>query len=65
MDASGQLHTPASLLLAKTAQVPIHQQLGGLQSRSGRSGEEKIILSMPETEQLLVVQAALPIHYAD
>jgi hypothetical protein len=65
MDVSGQLHTPASLLPGKNAQVPIHQKLGGLQSRSGHCEEEKIILYMPKTEQCLVVQPALPIHYTD
>jgi hypothetical protein len=48
MEVSGQLHAPAALLPRKEPLVPIGKRLGVLQSRSGRSGEEKI--SQPRQE---------------
>jgi hypothetical protein len=41
IDGSGQLHAPTSLLPGKQTLVPIRQEAGGPQSRSGRGGEEK------------------------
>jgi hypothetical protein len=41
MEVSGQLHTPAAYLQRKSPWYPLDRRLGGLQSRSGRGGEEK------------------------
>jgi hypothetical protein len=39
MEVSGQIHAPAALPLGKEPPVPL-DRLGGLQNRSGTSGEE-------------------------
>jgi hypothetical protein len=41
MGMSGQLHAPAALPQRKEPRYPLDRGLGGPQSRSGRSGEEK------------------------
>jgi hypothetical protein len=41
MEASGQLHASAALLLGKSPRCTLDRRLGGPQSRSGRGGEEK------------------------
>jgi len=41
MEVSGQLHAPAALPQGKCPRYPFDRRLGGLQSRSGRGGEEK------------------------
>jgi hypothetical protein len=41
MEVSGQLHAPAALSPEKIPWYPLDRRLGGLQSRSGRGGEEK------------------------
>jgi hypothetical protein len=41
MEVSGQLHTQAALLPGKEPLLPIGQEAGIPQSRSGRGGEEK------------------------
>jgi hypothetical protein len=41
MDVSGQLHASAALLPEKEPRYQLDKRLGGLQSRSGHSGEEK------------------------
>jgi hypothetical protein len=41
MEVSGQLHTPATLPQGKRPWYPLYSRLGGTQSHSGRSGEEK------------------------
>jgi len=45
MEVSGHLRAPAALPPDKVLPVPEGQRLGGLQSRSGRGAEEKIIHS--------------------
>jgi hypothetical protein len=41
MEVSGQLHVPAALPPRKGPLDPFYRRLGGPQSQSGRSGEEK------------------------
>jgi hypothetical protein len=41
MEVSGQFHAPAALLQEKSPWYPLDRRLGGPQSHSGRSGEEK------------------------
>jgi hypothetical protein len=41
MEASGQHHAPAALPQGKSPYYPLDRRLGGPQSRSGRSSEEK------------------------
>jgi hypothetical protein len=41
MPVSGQPHAPAALPPRKEPYYPLDRRLGGLQSRSGRGGEEK------------------------
>jgi hypothetical protein len=41
MEVSGQLHAPAGLTAGKEPLYPLDRRVGGPQSRSGRSGEEK------------------------
>jgi hypothetical protein len=45
MDASGQLHIPTALTPGRIARYPL-ERLGGPQSRSGRYGEKKNLLSV-------------------
>jgi hypothetical protein len=40
---SGQIHAPAALPPRKKHPLPLGRRSGGLQSRSGRLGEEKIL----------------------
>jgi len=49
---SGQLHVPATLPQGKRPQYPLDRRLGGRQSRSGRSGEEKNPQPPPGIEPL-------------
>ena len=47
LQTSGQLHTPTALpLKKKKTWYPLTRTLGGPQSRSGRSGEAKNLLSL-------------------
>jgi hypothetical protein len=50
MDVSGQLHALTPLHRGKEPLVPLNRRLGGLQSRSGRSGEEKNSQPLPGLE---------------
>jgi hypothetical protein len=50
MEVSGQLHTPAALPPGKEPLVPIVQEVGGPQSRSGRGGKEKNSQLLPGIE---------------
>jgi hypothetical protein len=50
MYVSGQLHAPAALPQGKISWYPLDRRLGGPQSRSGCSGEEKISQLQPELE---------------
>jgi hypothetical protein len=50
MEVSGQLHAPAALPQEKSPWYPLDSRLGGLQSRSGRGGEEKDPQPPPEIE---------------
>jgi hypothetical protein len=50
MDMNGQLNDPAALPPGKEFLVPWDRSLGGLQSRSGRGGEEKNSQTPPEIE---------------
>jgi hypothetical protein len=49
MEASGQPHAPAALFSVKEP-----RELGGLQSRSGRVGEEKNSLTLPGIEPPII-----------
>jgi hypothetical protein len=44
MEVSGQIHAPAALPPEKEPQYPLHKRLGGPQSRSEHSGEERHLL---------------------
>jgi hypothetical protein len=48
MEMSGHFHAPASLPPGKEPVLPIAQEAGWTQSRSGRGGEEKNSQSPPE-----------------
>jgi hypothetical protein len=41
MEVSGQLHAPAALSPGKEPCYSLDRRVGGLQSRSGRGGDEK------------------------
>jgi len=47
MEVSGQFHVSAALPPGKEAPVPVDRRLGGIQSRSGRDGEEEISRQCP------------------
>jgi len=47
MEVSGQLHVPL-YPQGKSPWYPLDRRLGGLQSPSGRGGEEKNSQSLPE-----------------
>jgi hypothetical protein len=49
-DLSGQFHAPAALSLGKEPRYALVRRLGGLQSRSGRCGEEKHLLALSGIE---------------
>jgi hypothetical protein len=50
MEVSGQFHAPAALPQGKSPLYPLDRRLGGLESRSGRCGEEKNSQATPEIE---------------
>jgi hypothetical protein len=50
VEVSGQLHAPAAFPPGKEPWYPLDRRLGGLQSRSGRGGEEKIPQPPPGIE---------------
>jgi hypothetical protein len=50
MEVSGQLHALAALPQGKSPCYPLDRRLGGLQSRSGPGGEEKISQPAPRIE---------------
>jgi hypothetical protein len=50
MEVSGQLHAPATLPQGKSPWYTLERRMGGTQSRSGRSGEEKNSQPRPEIE---------------
>jgi hypothetical protein len=43
VEASGEFHAPAALPPGKSPRYPLDRRLRGLQSRSGRHGEVKIL----------------------
>jgi len=49
MEGSSQLHSQAALIM-KSLWYPLNKSLGGLQSRSGRGGEEKNSQPLPGLE---------------
>jgi hypothetical protein len=53
MEVSGQLHAPAALTQEISPCYPLDRRLGGLQSRSGRGGEEKNSQPLPGIETIL------------
>jgi hypothetical protein len=67
MEVIGQRHTPSSLLPGKEPPYPFDRRLGGPQSRSGRSGEEKNSQPLPVLEPPIIQHVAqlswLPEHY--
>jgi hypothetical protein len=50
MEVSGQLHDPAALPPGRNTGYPLDGRLVGLQSQSGRGGEEKNSQSFPGLE---------------
>jgi hypothetical protein len=50
MEVSGQLHAPAPYSRGKSRRCPLNRRLGGPQSRSERSGEEKKSHPYPSQE---------------
>jgi hypothetical protein len=54
MEVSGQLHAPATLLPGKKPLVPAVRRLGGPQSQSGCSGEEKNAQTLPGLKPLII-----------
>jgi hypothetical protein len=50
MEVGGQIQAPAALPPGKETLYPLGRRLGGPQSRSGRSGEEKNSEPPPGTE---------------
>jgi hypothetical protein len=56
MEMNGQLHAPAALPPGKEHRYPLDRRLGGPQSRSGHSGEEKNSNMAPAENQTPVVQ---------
>ena len=53
MAVSGQTHDSATLTQGKSPRYPLRRWKGGLQSRSGRVGEEMNLLPLQEIEQFL------------
>jgi hypothetical protein len=63
MEVSGQLHAPAALTPMKEPRYPLGGRLGGLQSRSGHDGEEKVPVLPgiePWSSSLVTVLTDLP-----
>jgi hypothetical protein len=58
MEVSGQFHAPASLPPRKETLVSLDRRLDGLQSRSGRGGEEKNSQLLPELERPIIQPVA-------
>jgi hypothetical protein len=52
MEVSGQLQVPAALSPKKNHWYPLDRRFGGVQSRSGRGGEEKNSQPPPGIELL-------------
>jgi hypothetical protein len=52
---SGQLHAPAASPSEKSSWYSMYRRLGGRQSRSGRSGEEKNSQSQPRLEPPIIL----------
>jgi hypothetical protein len=50
MEVNGQLHAPASIPQRKEPRYPLDRRLGGPQGRSGRCGEENILLTLSAIE---------------
>jgi hypothetical protein len=50
MNVSGQLHAPTALPPGKESAVLIDRNVGGTQSRSGRSGVEENLLALQGIE---------------
>jgi hypothetical protein len=65
MEVSGQLHAPAALSPGKESLVPIGQEAGGPQSRSGQGGEEKIPSPRRESNTRTPIVQPLAQHYTD
>jgi hypothetical protein len=58
MELSGELHTPAALPPGKSPWYPLERRLGGLQSQSGRGGEEKNFQYLPGLEPPVIQSVA-------
>jgi hypothetical protein len=58
MEVSGQLHGPAALPRGKSSWYQLDRRLGGLQSRSGRGGEEKNSQPLPGFEPPIIQPVA-------
>jgi hypothetical protein len=46
LEVCGELHAPAALPPGKEPRYPLDRRLGGVQSHSGKYGEEKIYISI-------------------
>jgi len=59
MELSGQHHAPATLPLGKKLRYSLGRRLGGIQSRSGRGGEEENYQPPPGLEPP-IIQGRMP-----
>jgi hypothetical protein len=58
MEVSGQLHAQALYPQGKSPWYPLDRRLGGTQSRSGHSGEEKNFQPLPGLEPPIIQPVA-------
>jgi hypothetical protein len=58
MEVSGQLHARQLYLQGNSPWYPLDKRLGGLQSRSGRGGEEKNSQPLPGLETPIIQPVA-------
>jgi hypothetical protein len=65
LEMSGQLHAPAALPPRKRSRYPLYRRLGGLQSRSGRRGEENNSWPYLDSNFDLLVVRPIASHYTN
>jgi hypothetical protein len=59
MEVSGQLQAPTDLPPGKSKRYPLDSRVGGLQSRSGRGGKQKSLITAPAGDWTPVVQSVV------
>jgi hypothetical protein len=62
MEVNDQLHAVAALTQGKELRYPFDRRLGGPQSRSGRGGEDRIILATAENRTLFIQSVAQSLY---